>query len=54
MAGWLSPAPLPALGASAHRHAPPSRQVIAILDYDILRQLVGGAEYHKERCAEAV
>ena len=29
-------------------------QVIAILDYDILRQLVGGAEYHKERCEEAV
>eukprot|EP00966_Prymnesium_polylepis_P238665 5519552-Prymnesium_polylepis.1 len=29
-------------------------QVIAVLDYDILRQLVGGAEYHKERCEEAV
>ncbi|KAL1504471.1 hypothetical protein AB1Y20_010876 [Prymnesium parvum] len=29
-------------------------QVIAVLDYDILRQLAGGAQYHKERCAEAV
>ena len=28
-------------------------QVIAVLDHDILRQLVGGAEYHKERCREA-
>jgi hypothetical protein len=29
-------------------------QVIAILDNDILRQLAGGAEYHKQRVAEAV
>ena len=29
-------------------------QVIAVLDYDILRQLVGGAEYHKQRVAEAM
>lgn len=29
-------------------------QVIAILDYDILRQLVGGAEYHKEKVEEAL
>ena len=29
-------------------------QVIAILDHDILRQLAGGAEYHKERVAEAL
>ena len=28
-------------------------QVIAVLDYDILRQLVGGAEYHKQKVAEA-
>ena len=29
-------------------------QVIAILDIDILEQLAGGYEYHKQRCAEAV
>ena len=29
-------------------------QVIAILDHDILRQLAGGAEYHKQRVAEAL
>ena len=29
-------------------------QVIAVLDHDILRQLVGGAEYHKEKCREAM
>lgn len=29
-------------------------QVIAVLDYDILRQLVCGAEYHKDRVAEAM
>ena len=29
-------------------------QVIAVLDYDILRQLVGGAEYHKRRVDDAV
>ena len=29
-------------------------QVIAILDHDILRQIVGGYQYHKERCEEAV
>ena len=28
-------------------------QVIAVLDYDILRQLVGGAEYHKQKMSEA-
>ena len=29
-------------------------QVIAVLDHDILRQLVGGYQYHQEKCAEAV
>lgn len=29
-------------------------QVIAVLDHDILRQLMGGYQYHKERCEEAV
>ena len=28
--------------------------MIAVLDISILRQLVGGAEYHKQRCADAV
>ena len=27
--------------------------MIAVLDYDILRQLVGGYEYHKEKVEEA-
>ena len=29
-------------------------QVIAVLDHDILRQLIGGYQYHKEKCEEAV
>ena len=29
-------------------------QVIAVLDHDILRQLMGGYQYHKQRCEEAM
>ena len=35
-------------------HTYTCEQVIAVLDRDILAQLVGGYRYHQERCAEAV
>jgi hypothetical protein len=35
-------------------HTYTCEQVIAVLDRDILAQLVGGYRYHQEKCAEAV